>query len=106
MRTANKEKTYICTYSSSYFVEKKSKARLCARVVRDAFHIPRANKIEFVVTNSKPKNLTDWHVLKKDGNGWRITKVKSISHCGLLWDADEVLSANFPKNSTLYVCAY
>ena len=108
MRTTNKTMEYLCKqHEPDWFKDWNSGEKLCASVVRAAFDIGRAKKVTFHVTNSKPKRLTNWHILKKNKDGiWKITLVDTEFCPELLYGAGNVVTHDFPNNTTLYVCAY
>jgi len=108
MRTKAKTKTYNVRKDSGYFRLNDNDARLCPGAVQQAFDIGlRIKLVEFRVTNSKPKRLGGWHILRKCKDGhWRLTTAINSDFMQLLWEASVTLTADFPKNSTLYVSAY
>lgn len=114
MRTKAKTKTYTTRYDDSYFrlINELVQPRLCASSVRLAFDIGRAKRVEFVVTNSKPKRLGGWHILhKRKQEHWKLTSATNTDYSEhavmvLLYEASSKLNEDFPNNTTLYVCAY
>jgi len=78
---------------------------LCGYDVRSVFDIKGVRgKVDFVVTNSKPKRLTDWQILRKTGANWRMTS--SVRTKYLMSDACALLDNDFPQSKVLYVSLY
>jgi len=108
MRTKAKEKIYTTRLEGDWFTAFNGYTvppRMCSDTVREAFEIRRARRVDFRVTNSKPKRLSGWHILRQESpSHWVVTT--GTSYMGLMSVPSEVLSDDFPNNKTLYVCAY
>jgi hypothetical protein len=81
-------------------------ASLCFFDVRRAFDVALDKVVDFHVTDKRPKSMTNWHFLRKDGySSWRLSS-GSHGSVELMGSACSLLNDNFPDKKTLYVCAY
>jgi hypothetical protein len=106
MRTTDKTVTFTFIKDGGGYEHNDSSARLCGDDARRAFDLGKFKTIYFEVTNSKPKNLADWHHLHRWGFGeWRVMSTTPYSTY-LLSSTMLLLANNFPDNTNLYVSAY
>lgn len=110
MRTKNITKTFTFKRDiGNFFLEGNPRhcAKLCPEQVRAAFHLGKFKKVDFVVTNVKPKQLRGWHIirLQEENHGsWYCNTTPSGDFFYV--SVDQLLAKTFPKNKTVYVCAY
>ena len=109
MRTKAIKKTYILRIKDGMFYHfgGNEKAAICPEMMREVFELQGARTVDMVVTNSKPKSLTNRHVMKKFGRFWCVTTgPRHKDNYRLMGNAGDVLTHDFPNNTKLYVSAY
>lgn len=110
MRTKVIKKTYILRIKDGMFSYREygdTSAVICAELVREVFVLQGARVVDMVITNAKPKSLTNRHVMRKFGTRWHVTTgPRHSDFYQLLGNASDVLSRDFPNNTRLYISAY
>lgn len=79
---------------------------ICASAIRGAWWMKDSRGgIDIIVQNSKPKNLTNYHIIKRLAriSYWRLVTGTGRFTPVLMAPASNLLCVDFPKNTTLYV---